>query len=368
MADLPQPDLRVAPALWDGGSDDALTCRQVRQETHDVKTFVFGATQARLLRYAPGQFITFELEIDGQTVNRCYTLSSTPTRPDTVSITVKRVPGGQVSNWLHDNLKAGDTLRVLGPAGEFSCFLQTPQPQRKYLFLSAGSGITPLMSMSRAMHDLALNADIAFVHSARTPSDIIFADELALMARNQDNFRLGFVCERRGDRPAWAGFNGFLTQAVLQNIAPDFLKREVFTCGPTPYMAAVRSLLQGAGFDMNHYHEESFSFETLSASLAQAPEEESACTEQAGNYSVSFTRTAAEVVCDSGQTILQAARAAGLRLPVSCTKGMCGTCKTKMLSGQVDMKHAGGIRQREIDQGWILPCCSKPLSDVTLER
>ncbi len=371
MPDVLQPDLRIAAALWDGAHDDTLICRQVRPETADVKTFVFSTAAPRLMRHAPGQFITLELDIEGKTINRCYTLSSSPTRPDTVAITVKRVPGGLASNWLHDNLQAGDSVRMLGPAGEFSCFMPAPQPLRKYLFLSAGSGITPLMSMSRALHDLALDADIAFVHSARTPDDIIFADELALMARNQARFRLGFVCERRGDQPAWAGFTGFLNQSVLHNVVPDFLDREIYTCGPAPYMAAVRSLLQQAGFDMARYHEESFSFETLMvATLVETLADIAAegILVQRTSHAVHFTKTGDVVICDATQTILAAARAAGMRLPVSCTKGMCGTCKTKMLSGQVEMKHAGGIRQREIDQGWILPCCSKPLSEVTLER
>jgi glycine betaine catabolism B len=369
MADLLLPDLRRASPLWDGERDDTLVCRQVRQETHDVKTFMFSAASARLMRYAPGQFMTFELEIGERIMHRCYTLSSTPTRPDMLSITVKRVPGGTVSNWLHDHLQEGDNVRVLGPAGEFSCFLQPPAAAPKYLFLSAGSGITPLMSMSRAMHDLARGDDIVFVHSARTPADIIFAQELELMARNLAHFRLGLVCERRGDYPMWAGFTGQLNLAVLHNIAVDFLQREVYTCGPAPYMAAVRRMLEEAGFDMAHYHEESFSFDAApvetSGSAVQPTTQE---TDQPPAYRLHFSRSGDAVTCEAGQTVLQAALAAGMRMPTSCTRGLCGTCKTKMVSGQVDMQHAGGIRQREIDQGWILPCCSKPLSDLVLER
>jgi ferredoxin len=127
-------------------------------------------------------------------------------------------------------------------------------------------------------------------------------------------------------------------------------------------MAAVRTMLEGAGFDMANYHEESFSF----ATLVQEAVEESAAEEAA--FKVTFSRSGDELACAPGQTILAAAKAAGVRFPVSCTQGLCGTCKTKMVSGQVDMRHAGGIRQREIDQGWILPCCSKPLADVVLER
>lgn len=366
------PDLSTLAQRWDGDNDDTLVCRQVRQETADVKTFVFSAPDARSMRYWPGQYITLELEIDGVRVNRCYTLSSAPTRPDTVSITVKRVPGGLVSNWLHDNLVTGMSLRVLGPAGEFSCFLQGAPAHRSYLLLSAGSGITPLMSMARALHDLSFEADIAFVHSARTPADIIFARELELLAHNQRQFRLGFVCERQGGSAAWAGFQGFLTREILHNIAPDFLRRELYCCGPAPYMAAVRQLLHDAGFDMKHYHQESFTFETLVAETAAEAEAEAEQSLPGAavppGFTVTFERLGHKLACDASQTILEAARIAGMRLPTSCTRGMCGTCKTRMVSGQVAMNHAGGIRQREIDQGWILPCCSKPLSDVTLER
>ncbi len=134
-------------------------------------------------------------------------------------------------------------------------------------------------------------------------------------------------------------------------------------------MAAVRALLQQAGFDMARYHEESFSFETLASEAADtAPLEDKSGTAETAAHTVQFSRTGGEVKCIDGQTIIEATRAAGMRLPVSCTQGLCGTCKTKMTSGKVDMKHAGGIRQREIDQGWILPCCSKPLSDLVLER
>jgi hypothetical protein len=95
------------PARWSSDADDTLECCQVRDETHDVKSFFFRAPAERAFVFEPGQFITLELEIDGESINRCYTISSPPTRPHTISITVKRVPGGKVSNWLHDNLRAG---------------------------------------------------------------------------------------------------------------------------------------------------------------------------------------------------------------------------------------------------------------------
>ncbi|SDH86482.1 hybrid-cluster NAD(P)-dependent oxidoreductase [Paraburkholderia phenazinium] len=357
------------PARWTSDVEETLVCCQVRQETHDVKSFFFRSPAGHAFSFEPGQFVTLELEIDGETINRCYTISSSPTRPHTISITVKRVPGGKVSNWLHDNLQAGAQVRVLGPSGEFTC---ARHPARKYLFLSAGSGITPLMSMSRAHHELSEDRDIVFVHSARTPDDIIFARELDLIAANQSNFRTSFVCERVGTRTNWPGVTGFLTLPLLKLIAPDFMEREIFTCGPAPYMKAVRDLLNEAGFEHKHYHEESFSFETLIEDapelLAEVAPGASEAASTAATFAVSFTRSNREIVCATDQHVLDAARQAGVRLPASCTQGMCGTCKVKLVSGQVEMKHNGGIRQREIDQGMVLLCCSKPLTDLVVEK
>jgi ferredoxin len=173
---------------------------------------------------------------------------------------------------------------------------------------------------------------------------------------------------------------------LLKLIAPDFLDREIFTCGPAPYMQAVRNLLAEGGFDRSHYHEESFSFETISEVAAQlttahVAERFAETREQATGFTpaqvpletettfkVSFAKSNREIECGSGQHVLDAAKKAGVRLPASCTQGMCGTCKVKLVSGEVAMKHAGGIRQREIDQGMVLLCCSKPLSDLVVDK
>jgi glycine betaine catabolism B len=362
---------RVGPALWDSvppkwsaETDDTLVCCHVVQETHDVKSFFFHTREPRLFRFQPGQFVTFEFPINGEIINRCYTMSSAPTRPDTFSITVKRKTGGIVSNWLHDTMQPGVEVKALGPAGDFSC---ARHPAEKYVFLSGGSGITPLMSMARTYVDLGEDKDIVFIHSARAPRDIIFRGELESMTHVMANFRTAFVCEApRADDP-WSGHSGYLTQPMLHEIARDFLQREVFCCGPEAYMAAVRVLLKGAGFDMARYHEESFSFERQGEAAPAATVSAAAPTLE-GGFSVAFTKSGQTIICAPDQFILDAAKAAGMRLPFSCAQGMCGTCKTKKLSGEVVMTHQGGIRKREIDAGMILPCCSKPLSDVVLER
>ena len=363
------PDLADAPApVWEA-DDEVFVCLRVIDETPDVRTFVLRLNDGdRSFRYRPGQFVTLALDIDGERVMRCYTLSSSPTRPGTVAITVKRVPGGRVSNWLHDHLRPGDRIAVTGPAGQF-CFPSGPvsAPARGQLYLSGGSGITPLMSMSRAWADLGLDADVRFVHAARTPQDVVFADEIALLARLLPRWRASVICESAGSTPGYSGLTGRLSLPLLRAQVPDLLEREVWCCGPAPFMAAVRAMLAEAGFDMSRYHEESFSFEAPAPTPAPAEAPIPDAAEPAPRFVITLKR-GERFECAPDETLLEAARRAGLRWPFSCSSGVCGTCRTRRLSGEVQMSQGGGLRPREVAQGWMLPCCSRPLGDLELDR
>jgi ferredoxin-NADP reductase len=349
-------------AQWNSGEQKTLHCCNVRDETHDVKTFSFRCADFSALSFEPGQFITVSPVIGGQTIARCYTLSSSPTRPFSFSITVKRVPGGVVSNWLHDNLRAGDSLIAAGPVGSFT---PVGHPARKLLYLSAGSGVTPLMSMARASFDLAADLDIVFVHSARTPCDIIFQDELTRMQALSPGLRVLNVCEGKGADTGWNGPLGRLDLQLLSERVPDFKEREVFTCGPKGYMDAVKAVLAKGGFDFQHYHQESFDI----AARVEAPLiEQAPASEQAqGLFTITLSRSGKTFDMPANQTVLAAAKKAGAIVPSSCSQGVCGTCKTAVLQGTVEMKHNGGIRQREIDKGLRLLCCSKPTSNLVID-
>jgi glycine betaine catabolism B len=353
---------------WNPEEDDVLICRAKRQETHDVTTFVFAPRSERRFYFKPGQFLTFEFEIGGETLHRCYTISSAPSRPDVVSITVKRVPNGPVSNWLHDHFVPGMMLKATGPMGEFTWTDHTSRTG-KYLLISGGSGVTPMMSMARTAYDLAEIRDTIFLHAARTPDDIVFDDEIAMIARRNRSIKAAHVVENDSALRAWPGFRGRLSRAHIEAVAPDFREREIFVCGPSPFMAAVKSILQEAGFDMSRHHQESFNFEELAPAEQAAVEEAAAALEsEVKSWKIEFTKTRRVVDCPETMTILEAAKRAGMRLPSSCAKGMCGTCKSKKVSGDVEMTHQGGIRQREVDAGMMLICCSKPRSDVVVER
>jgi ferredoxin-NADP reductase len=311
--------------------------------------------------------VTLQLQIDGRPVSRCYTISTPPTRPHLLGITVKRQPGGLVSNWLHDTMTPGTRISADGP---FGVFTTARHPSAKYLFLSGGSGITPVMAMTRSLYDLGADADVVFVHSARTPSDIIFRRELETIASTVPTVRVVPVCERDAPREPWSGLRGFLSIDMLRVAAPDLAERVVFCCGPAPYMAAVRRMLDGAGFDMQNYHEESFSFEDLAVpDLAVDLAVDQAIPDSTGTrtYAVEFARSGRTFTCAADEKVLDAAFRAGLTPPSSCGQGLCGTCKTTLLSGTVDMQHQGGIRPREIAQNKVLICCSTPTSDISID-
>ena len=349
--------MRELDALTTPDVDGELICRAVLPVTRDVRTFVLGPAGPRLFSFRPGQY----LAVTTPAGSRCYTISSPPTRPHLLAITVKRTPGGPVSSWLHDEFRPGMSVSAAGPYGGFSC---AAYPAQSYLFLSAGSGITPVMSMTRTLADLASDAEVTFIHSARTPSDLIFAAELTAMAAASPRLRLAFVCE---DAPAdWAGYRGRLSRETLAAVVPDLPARDVFACGPDGYMESVRALLAEAGFDFRRYHEESFTFERLAAAPGAGPP--AAGDSASGTaFSVEFTRSGRTVACPPGTFVLDAALRAGLTVPSSCGEGVCGTCKSTLVSGSVDMAHNGGIRPREIAARKILLCCSTPLEDLVID-
>ena len=368
------PPLQSA-VCWAEEDQAVLVCTAVSDVTHDVKNFVFEPESEQVFAFDAGQFLTLMLDIDGTPVNRCYTISSPPTRPNRVAITVKRVPGGKVSNWIHENVVPGTKIPTLAPLGAFTL---THKPQEKLLFLSAGSGITPLMSMLRTLYDLGSDADVVFVHSARTPSDIVFRSELAAIETLMPNLRVVHVCEADYPSERWGGMRGRISPAMLQTVVPDVLERSTFTCGPAPYMDSVRRILDELGYDFAGYHEESFTFDDPAKPGAMPPPEGVAYEDIAvvappatddgvATYSVEFTKTGRTVTCRADEFVLDAALAAGVRLASSCSQGVCGTCKLPKLSGEVDMHHNGGIRPREVAAGKILVCCSKPLSDLSLD-
>ena len=271
-------------------------------------------------------------------------------------------------------------------------------PSRKALMLSGGSGITPVMSMSRWLYDVADEVDIHFVHSARTPSDIIYHHELQSMDTRTPNFRLSLVCEGSLTGETWSGYRGFLNKAMLEQMVPDLMERTIYICGPEPYMQAVRKIIKALDFPMDQYHEESFGGATPPETIPNPTNDNDEVTPDLSNEttentpygksnaikpssetispshqysgqssSLTFTKADKSVSCEASETILDVAAKNGLWVASACRMGFCGSCKVQKVSGSVAMTHSGGITDIEIEQGLILACCSYAQDDVVLE-
>lgn len=362
-----------------------LDCVDITSETHDVKSFHFrvlprGDGPAPLCLHRPGQFVTLRLRHGDALVLRSYTISSPPSRPFLMSLTIKRDPNGLVSRFMHDRLMVGDRLPVNGPGGNFD--LQSVEPRARILMLTGGSGITPAMSMLRYIHDMRQSRhDVTFFHSARTPDDIIFRAETALIAES-GNTAVRYICERDAE-PGM--FQGFLSREILEQEVPDIHERTVLTCGPAPYMDAVRTFLAEVGFDMSHCHEESFGNpserenpdgatpETLApdavgdvlTARTAADATADTTTEDAGKIVFSLSGRTADY--KSGETILAIATREGIAVPTNCQMGLCGTCKAKASGGAVRMDDTEGLEPGEAEEGFVLTCCGRPSGLVIVE-
>lgn len=352
-----------------------LVCVERWQETADVVSFRFQAGEPMRFDYKPGQFMTFVLEINGEQLCRSYTLSSSPSRPYSLMVTIKRVDGGRVSNYLIDHLQPGHIVQVLAPTGQFNLF---DIPAKKYLFLSAGCGITPMYSMSRYLTDTQIAADIAFVHSARSSDDIIFKDNLATMAQRHHNFKLSYALESALDVKlpvAMAGLEtnnehshirydeGRLTAQMLRSFVPDLFERTVYLCGPAPYMQAVTALLESLNFDMQHLHQESFAtvIQGENARLQQA----TATDAQSGPFMLTIgDRTRA---MSAGQSLLEGIEAEGLPMIAACRSGVCGACKCQVLEGETRSSSQMTLTEADIAAGFVLACSTTLASNVTLQ-
>ncbi|GAA4363146.1 flavin reductase family protein [Paeniglutamicibacter cryotolerans] len=363
---MPVPAI-CAPAPFgpDDPADHVLRCTGVRAETAEVKTYTFEPAAGDGFAWAPGQYLTLSTGLPGADASRCYSISSGSAHAAVVELTVKRLPGGPVSAWLHESILPGSLVQVHGPLGSF-----TPEglgnaagaPAPKYLFLAAGSGITPLMGITRTLLAAAASTlpDVVLLNSVHAPAELIFGQEL-LGIPAASGIRVEVLCSTGGTG------HGRLDASLLRGLVPDLADREVYACGPAGYLAAVRTMLDDAGCDPARRHEESFALGTLPAAEPAGGPAAPSRDPATGTFSVRFERSGRTIDCPAGSFVLDAALAAGLALPSSCTLGMCGTCKSPMLSGSVDMNHAGGIRPQEIAAGKILICCSKPLEDLVID-
>jgi ferredoxin-NADP reductase len=296
-------------------SDDAgiwtdaepLECCAVVPEAPDTVTFSFVAPSGALFRYLPGQFLTLELPVPGGPLWRTFTISSSPSRPLGITVTVRAQAGSLGTRWMLDHLRPGMRVKARGPAGLFTL---PPRARKKYLFITAGSGITPALSMTTYLYDRGTDIDVTFINCARRPSEIIGRSRLEQMASRVPTIKLSWIVKEDDPYHVWTGYRGRLNQIMIGLIASDYLEREVYCCGPESFMDAVREMLIALGFDMAHYHQESFSAPAESAE--DVPPTDDLVPHEGATARIAFAASGAQADCTETDTVLAVAKAAGI--------------------------------------------------------
>ncbi|PTT43931.1 hybrid-cluster NAD(P)-dependent oxidoreductase [Aeromonas sp. HMWF016] len=327
-----------------------LRCIGRRADTHDVASWQFYPVAGTLPAVLAGQCVTLHTEIDGKPHCRAYTLSSSP-QDACWQVTIKDV--GLVSHHLHQTLQVGDEIRVDGPFGDFNL---TALPCERPLLLSAGSGITPIWAMLRDKLATRPDADIRFIHSARTPEDVIFADELAALAEAHLGVRHALILEQA---PADHPLIGRLTADMLRELAPDLLARHVYLCGPAPYMAAVCTMLAELGLPAAQLHQESFGLPAVTSSMAPV----ATCSD---HFWLTLKKSGKKVKILPGQTLLAALEAAGETMMAACRAGVCGACRCTT-EGDIERQSVMTLSAQDLESGVALACSCTASGDVSVD-
>jgi ferredoxin-NADP reductase len=356
MIPMPREDTPV----WN--DSEPLECVMVIPEAPGVKTFSFRPPSGATFVYRAGQFITLDLPVPNRNVQRTYTISSSPVSNAYITVTVKAQADSVGTRWMLDHLKPGMRIKAYGPTGLFHL---PRQPDGKYLFISAGSGVTPMMSMATTLFERGEDPDICFVQCAKRPAELIFRRKLEFMAGRISGLQLHFVVRNSDPYEVWTGYRGTFNQIMLGLMCQDYLDRDVYCCGPEGFMTGVREILISIGYDMGRYHQESF------AAPAETVEEITVFDDRVpadeARAEILFARAGISVECTETDSVLQVAKGAGLPVPSGCNFGICGTCKVMKISGEVLMVHNGGISEEDIEAGYILACCSKPIGSVEID-
>lgn len=305
----------------------------IQQETPDVWTLSLLCHD--YYPYRAGQYALVSIRNSAEQM-RAYTISSTPGVSEYITLTIRRLDGGLGSEWLTRDVKRGDYLWLSDAQGEFTC---DNKASDKLLLLAAGCGVTPIMSMRRWLAKYRPQVDVQVIFSVRSPQDEIFADEWK-------NYPVTLVAENN----ATAGFlAGRLTQEILRSV-PDLAARTVMTCGPAPYMDQVEKDVKALG--VTQFFNEKF-FTPVA---------------EAATSGLTFTKLqpAKTFYGPIGTTLLEAFESNKVPVNAACRAGVCGSCKTKVMSGKYSVTSTMTLTPQEIAEGYVLACSCHPESDLVL--
>jgi ring-1,2-phenylacetyl-CoA epoxidase subunit PaaE len=340
----------------------------VTRETADAVTIALVDPSGAPIDFAPGQFFTVFHRVGAEIVPRNYSASNAPDGRE-LHITVKRVRGGRVSGALQST-RVGDSVEVGGPYG---AFVARPDPSlaRTFVLIGGGSGITPLLSIARAVLAGEPRSRVGLVYGNRGPADVIFARELAEM---QHQHPARFVVRQvvQEATPEWDGAVGRVDAEMLRVLTPRLpmagdAAAEYYVCGPEGMRAQALTYLRARAVPATQVHVESFTVGSPRTPAVSSPEARGDVVRQGNTVALKIAGQTHKVSVPRGQTILEAASQAGLDVPFSCSVGGCGACRVKLVMGEVEMDEPNCLTDEERAEGMVLCCVGRPKGACALE-
>jgi 3-ketosteroid 9alpha-monooxygenase subunit B len=336
-----------------------LRVQRVVQETHDTKSFVFEVPPELRdsFAYDAGQFCTFRIPVGDDELLRCYSMSSSPDVDADFTLTVKRVAGGRVSNWLLDEVVEGVELALTLPSGVFTLRAR-PTP---IVAFAGGSGITPVISIVKSAL-ATTDRRVRLLYANRNAESVIFRSGLDALAAQHDG-RLEVDHHLDTD-------HGFVHSDLVRAFVGDDLDADFYLCGPAPFMDVVEDTLELAPVSSEQVFVERFAFASASVRADEPPAtptvEEVEPPEMVTTETVTIVLggRATDVRYQAGETFLETARRAGLRAPFSCESGSCATCMARLEVGEAKMRVNNALMPDEVDEGWVLTCQGLPTSPI----
>ncbi|MET0728498.1 MAG: ferredoxin--NADP reductase [Acidimicrobiales bacterium] len=326
----------------------------VVQETADTRSYVLEVPPEleEDFVYRPGQFCTFRIHVDGEELLRSYSMSSAPETDRDLAVTVKRVPGGMVSNWFHDHVAEGDVLETTKPAGVFCA----QDSDRLVVAFCGGSGVTPVMSITKSLL-AATQRPVKLLYANRDRESVIFHDELQqLVARHPDRLQVHHHLD---------AVAGFVDPDLISEFIAGTRDADFYICGPGPFMDLVEGTLLEMGVAADRIFIERFenAGQALHSAATDQIDAEAAAdadSEVPETVTVTLKGKRHDIAYKPGDTVLETARRGGLQAPFSCESGNCATCMALVGEGSATMRANNALTPDEVAEGWILTCQALP--------